>query len=119
MLIEPFLLVFREMLLRLVVGVGAVAEYAIVAGQSDRAACALVGSVRVLLQEGVQARYDIEVADFLRSVRLDIMTLDIAVLVEYELVRKAGRLIGMIIAQVVNGEHDCLLPGREHQARVW
>ena len=118
MLIKPFALIFQKVFLCLIISIRPVSEDSIIASQGNRASCALVGSVRVLLQERIQARNHVEIADIFTAVGFYIVAFYITVFVDHKLVREAGRFIRMIIAQVIDRKNDRFFSRREHQALV-
>ena len=118
MFLQPLGLIAHQVQFVPVIRIGSVAEYAVIAGEGDHATGALVGTVGMLLQEGVQSGHHVKVADLLCAVRFYIVAFYFAVFVQHQLVRIAGGLIGVIIAQVIHRQHHRFFIRRQQQVVV-
>ena len=116
--LKPLGLVILQMLLLYVISICPVTEDTVIPGHCHDAPCALITSVRMLRQECVEPRHDIIIPDRLLPVCVNIVALDLSVLIQNKLVREPGGLVGVVVAAVIDGKDNRLLPRREHQAGV-
>ncbi|VWX52164.1 hypothetical protein MICRO80W_730010 [Micrococcus luteus] len=85
-------------------GRGAVAEHAVVAGHGQHAAGAVEAEVRVLGEEVVQARDDVERPDVRGALGVRVLVADAAVLGHDQAVREAVAVHVEVVRAVVQGE---------------
>ncbi len=88
-------------------------QYAVVAGEGQNRLVSVIAEVRMLLHEGIQDRHQIIVADGDIALRIRILQLRSAVRIQYHLIRKTPALHILIVADIILGNHNGLLPLRQ------
>ena len=115
MTVQPIYLILVQIIGPcLIADICTISQDSVITGQCHNSFSSPIGKIRMLFYEGVQNRHHIVIAGYNCSVCLFIFTLDVSVVINYQLCGKTVIIHVMVIADIIFGKHKRNLAFRKH-----